>query len=47
MSFGVKNGPLTYEHAISKTFCKQIDLFIKVFLNDFTIYIFNSMDMQF
>ncbi len=45
MSFGVKNGPLTYEHTISKTFCEQTDLFIKVFLNDFTIYIFNSMDM--
>lgn len=47
MSFGVKNGPLTYEHAINKIFCEHIDLFKKVFLNDFTIYIFDSMDMQF
>ncbi len=39
MPFGVKNGPLTYKHAISKTFCEQINLFMKVFLNDSTIHI--------
>ncbi len=38
MSFGVKNGPPTYQHVvISKAFCEYNDLFMKIFLDDFTI----------
>jgi len=42
MAFGVKNGPPTYQHAINKAFCEYIDLFMKIFLDDFII--FNIMD---
>ncbi len=36
MSFGVKNGLPTYRRAITKTFKKYLDNFMKIFLNDFT-----------
>jgi hypothetical protein len=43
MSFGVKNGPPTYQCVvISKTFREYNDLFMKIFLDDFTI--FNRME---
>ncbi len=38
MPFGVKNGLPTYQKAITKAFCKYIDIFMKIFLNDFTIF---------
>jgi hypothetical protein len=38
MSFGVKNGPPTYQREITKAFCVCIDVFMKNFLNDFTIF---------
>jgi hypothetical protein len=38
MSFGVKNGPPTYQKVVTKTFRKYLDNFMKIFLNDFTIY---------
>jgi len=37
MPFGVKNGPPTYQRAITKTFREYINVFMKIFLNDFTI----------
>jgi len=38
MSFGVKTGPPTYQRAITKTFHEYIDVFMKIFLDDFTIF---------
>ncbi len=42
MPFRVKNGPPIYQRAINKTFHEYIDLFMKIFLDDFTI--FNNME---
>jgi hypothetical protein len=42
MPFGVKNGPPTFERTIGRTFKKYLDQFMKIFLNDFTIY--NDME---
>jgi hypothetical protein len=42
MLFRVKNGPQTYQKAITKTFRKYLDNFMKIFLDDFIIY--NDMD---
>jgi hypothetical protein len=44
-SFGVKNGPSTYQCAINKAFHEYIDLFMKLFLDDFIV--FSTMDMHF
>jgi hypothetical protein len=38
MPFGVKNRPPTYQRTITKTFCEYIDVFMKFFLDDFTIF---------
>jgi hypothetical protein len=38
MPFGVKNGPPTYERAITKAFHVCIDVFMKIFVDDFTIF---------
>jgi hypothetical protein len=38
MSFGVKNGPLTCQRAITKTFKEYLGSFMKIFLDDFTVY---------
>jgi hypothetical protein len=38
MPFGVKNGPPTYQSAITKTFHEYIDVFMKIFLDDFIIF---------
>jgi hypothetical protein len=37
MPFGVKNGPPTYQRAITKSLCEYIDVFMKIFLDDFII----------
>jgi hypothetical protein len=42
MLFGVKNGPPTYHKAISKTFREYLDSFMKIVLDDFTVY--NDME---
>jgi hypothetical protein len=42
MSFGVKNGPSTYQRAMTKTFKKYFDNFMKIFLDDFIVY--NDME---
>ncbi len=42
MSFGVKNGPPTYQRAVTKTFREYLDNFMKIFLDDFTVY--NDME---
>jgi hypothetical protein len=42
MSFGVKNGPPTCQKAMTKTFKKYLDNFMKIFLDDFTMY--NDME---
>ncbi len=36
MPFGVKNGPPTYQKAITKAFREYINAFMKIFLDDFT-----------
>jgi hypothetical protein len=38
MPFGVKNGPLTFQRAMTKTFKKYMDIFMKILLDDFIIY---------
>jgi hypothetical protein len=38
MSFGVKNELLTYQRAITKTFLKYLDRFMKMFLDDFIMF---------
>jgi hypothetical protein len=38
MPFGVKNGPPTYSRVVTKSFCEYIDVFMKIFLDDFTIF---------
>ncbi len=38
MSFGVKNGTPTYQRAMTKTFNEYLDNFMKIFLDDFTVY---------
>jgi hypothetical protein len=38
MPFRVKNGPPTHQKAINKIFRAYIDVFMKIFLNDFIIF---------
>jgi hypothetical protein len=38
MPFGVKNGWPTYQKAIIQTFHEYIDVFIKIFLDDFVVF---------
>jgi hypothetical protein len=38
MPFGVKNGPLTFQRAISRAFREYLDQFMKIFLDDFIVY---------
>ncbi len=38
MFFGVKSGPPTYQKVVTKTFHEYIDVFIKIFLYDYTIF---------
>jgi hypothetical protein len=38
MSFGVRNGPPTYQRAMTKTFREYLDSFMKIFLDDFKVY---------
>ncbi len=38
MQFGVKNGPLTFQKAISIAFKEYLDMFLKIFLDDFIVY---------
>jgi hypothetical protein len=38
MSFGLENGPPTYQRAITKAFKEYLDNFMKIFLDDFTTY---------
>jgi hypothetical protein len=42
MPFSVKNGPPTFQKIINKTFKEYLDQFMKIFLDDFTIY--NDME---
>jgi hypothetical protein len=42
MSFGMKNGPPTYQRAITKTLKEYLDNFMKIFLDDFIVY--NDME---
>jgi len=39
MPFGVKNGPPIYQRAIIKAFHEYIDVFMKIFLDDFIVFI--------
>jgi hypothetical protein len=38
MPFGVKNGPPTYWRVVARTFHEYIDVFMKVFFDNFTIF---------
>jgi hypothetical protein len=38
MPFGVKNGSPTYHRAITKTFHDYINVFMKIFLDDFMVF---------
>jgi hypothetical protein len=45
MPFGVNNEPPTYQRAITKTFCEYIDVFMKIFVDDFIV--FNDLSTHF
>jgi hypothetical protein len=38
MPLGVKNGPPKYQKGVTKTFRQYIDVYMKIFLDDFTIF---------
>ncbi len=38
MSFGVENGPPTFQKVIRKTLKEYLDQFMKIFLDDFKVY---------
>jgi hypothetical protein len=38
MLFGLKNGPPTYHRVVTKTFKEHLDNFMKILLDDFTMY---------
>ncbi len=38
MPFGVKNGPPTYQKVITKAFHEYINVFMKIFLDDFIVF---------
>jgi hypothetical protein len=38
MLFGVKNGPPTYQKAMTKAFKEYLDSFMKIYLDDFMVY---------
>ncbi len=38
MPFGVENGLATYQRVITKAFWQYINMFMMIFLNDFTIF---------
>jgi hypothetical protein len=38
MPFGLKNGAPTYHRAVTKAFREYIDVFLKIFLDEFTIF---------
>jgi hypothetical protein len=42
MQFAVKNGPPTYQRVVTKTFREYLDSFMKIFLDEFTMY--NDME---
>jgi hypothetical protein len=45
MPFDVKNGLPTYQRAITKTFHEYIDVFMKIFIDDFIV--FNDLSTHF
>jgi len=38
MSFGFKNEPPTYQRTVTKTLREYFDNFMKVFMDDFTVF---------
>ncbi len=38
MPIGVKNGPPTYQRVVTKALCEYIDVFMKIFLDDFMVF---------
>jgi hypothetical protein len=42
MTFGVKNGPPTFQRVVSRAFREYLDQFMKIFLDDFVVY--NDME---
>jgi hypothetical protein len=36
--FGVKNEPLIYQQIVIKAFCEYIDVFMKIFLDNFMMF---------
>jgi hypothetical protein len=46
MPFGVKNGPPTYQKAVTNAFREYIDVFMKIFLNDFIVFIDMSTHLE-
>jgi hypothetical protein len=46
MPFGINNGPPTYQKVVTKTFIKYLDNFMKIFLDDSTLYSDMESHMQ-
>ncbi len=38
MPFGVENGSFFYQRVVTKAFHEYIDVFMKIFLDEFTIF---------
>jgi hypothetical protein len=38
MSFGIKNGPPTYQRVMTKAFKEYLNSFMKIFMDDFMVY---------
>jgi len=46
MFFGVKNGPPTFQKVVTKAFKEYLDKFMKIFLDNFTIYYGMEIHLQ-
>jgi hypothetical protein len=46
MPFGVNKGPPTYQQVISKAFRNYVDLFMKIFLDDFCMFSDMNIHME-
>ncbi len=46
MPFGVKNGPPTYQRVVTKAFREYIEVFMKIFPNDFIVFNYMSTHLE-
>jgi hypothetical protein len=46
MPFGVKNGPPSYQRAVTKAFHEYIDVFMKILLDDLTSIVTSPLNWK-